>query len=211
MANQKNINDERSLLEIAIDLLNNKKKKFTDATPTSFEEILNEVATVRNYDEQEKMRIASHLYNDITLSGGFVYCGNGEWDLKISQPISMVDTDSSDYTTDEEAKQIKELLKTKASSTLQYHKSTNPIDSLDYFEEPEDEKEVEVVTEEKEEVIVEKEVVTEEAKVEKIEKVKEAVEPIDADDTEESDESIDEEEEEYNKYMDEYEDLYEDE
>ena len=80
-----------SLLEIAIKLLQNKKK------PKKFKEIIREVMTKKGYTVEESKEYTPQFMLDFMASGYFVYCGDDTWDLKDRQPVAMLDKDGGDF------------------------------------------------------------------------------------------------------------------
>ena len=94
---------EKSILEIAIELLEKKKK------PQSIDTIIKEVMSLKGYKVSEAKEKAPQFVMDFMLSGNFIYCGDDCWDLKYRQPTSVLDKDGGDfedfYANDEEVKQ----------------------------------------------------------------------------------------------------------
>ena len=94
---------EKSLLEIAIEILEKKKK------PQSIDTIIKEVMSLKGYKVSEAKEKAPQFVMDFMLSGNFIYCGDDCWDLKYRQPTSVLDKDGGDfedfYANDEEVKQ----------------------------------------------------------------------------------------------------------
>ena len=86
-----------SLLEIAVKLLQSKKK------PKKLKEIVKEVMTKKGYTADEIKELAPQFMLDFMASGYFVYCGDDTWDLKDRQPVAMLDKDGGDfeYTSDD--------------------------------------------------------------------------------------------------------------
>ena len=93
-------NEQKSLLEIAIELLEKKRG------PQHIDTILKEVMSLKGYRVAESKEKAPQFLMDFMLSGNFVYCGEDCWDLKYRQPTSVLDKDGGDYESfyyDEEA------------------------------------------------------------------------------------------------------------
>ena len=93
-------NEEKSLLEIAIELLEKKRG------PQHIDTIVKEVMSLKGYRVAESKEKAPQFLMDFMLSGNFVYCGEDCWDLKYRQPTSVLDKDGGDYESfyyDEEA------------------------------------------------------------------------------------------------------------
>lgn len=86
-----------SLLEIAVKLLQSKKK------PKKLKEIVKEVMTKKGYTADQIKELAPQFMLDFMASGYFVYCGDDTWDLKDRQPVAMLDKDGGDfeYTSDD--------------------------------------------------------------------------------------------------------------
>ena len=83
---------EKSLLEIAIELLDAKKK------PQKMNSIIKEVMELKGIKASLAKEIAPQFMLDFMQSGYFVYCGDDCWDLKDRQPTSVLDKDGGDYT-----------------------------------------------------------------------------------------------------------------
>lgn len=82
---------EKSLLEIAIELLDMKKK------PQKITAILKEVMEIKGVKSSVIKEIAPQFVLDFMQSGYFVYCGDECWDLKDRQPTSVLDKEGGDY------------------------------------------------------------------------------------------------------------------
>lgn len=149
--------------------------------PINFYELFDVVAKEKGLSEEEKEVYVTHFYSDITISGRFVYTGDNTWDLKAKQKIELWEKDGSFY-----------------------NEYTDVEDLQPEVEEPKVKEEVVEVVEPK----VEKEPVEvksdEEVIIKDNETLNENAENI-FDDFEEED---DFDEEEYNKYMDTYEEKY---
>lgn len=178
----------KSMLEIAAEILKRKRN------PQKFDKIFKEVVAELGLSEEESEKRFADFYNDLSLSGIFVYTGDNEWDLKERQSVDLWEKDASFFIDPEELKARKaerqaEKARLKAAIEEAQKAAEKPVE-----EEPEEEitfvasAEDLIPKEENEDAQPEEEVVVEE--------------PI------EDNEMIDEED--YNKYMDEYEDLYED-
>lgn len=96
-----------SLLEIAVKLLQSKKK------PKKLKEIVKEVMTKKGYTADEIKELAPQFMLDFMASGYFVYCGDDTWDLKDRQPVAMLDKDGGDfeYITDDDKEAEENALK----------------------------------------------------------------------------------------------------
>lgn len=149
--------------------------------PINFYELFDVVAKEKGLSEQEKEVYITHFYSDITISGRFVYTGDNTWDLKAKQKIELWEKDGSFY-----------------------NEYTDVEDLQPEVEEPKVKEEVVEVVQPK----VEKEPVEvksdEEVIIKDNENLNQDAENI-FDDFEEED---DFDEEEYNKYMDTYEEKY---
>lgn len=89
-----NINENESLLDIAIRLMKTKKK------PKSLIELTNEVFQTKGIDSKSSVDKKAQFQVDFMLSGHFVCCGEDSkglklWDLKSRQPSTLLDKDGS--------------------------------------------------------------------------------------------------------------------
>lgn len=82
---------DKSLLEIAIELLDSKKK------PQKMLTIIKEVMEIKGVKQAMIKELAPQFVLDFMQSGYFVYCGDDTWDLKDRQPTSVLDKDGGDY------------------------------------------------------------------------------------------------------------------
>ena len=82
---------EKSLLEIAIELLDSKKK------PQKIMTILKEVMEIKGVKVSMQKELAPQFLLDFMQCGYFVYCGDDCWDLKDRQPTSVLDKEGGDY------------------------------------------------------------------------------------------------------------------
>jgi DNA-directed RNA polymerase delta subunit len=78
---------EKSLLEIAIELLDMKK----------ITAILKEVMEIKGVKASVMKELSPQFILDFMQSGYFVYCGDECWDLKDRQPTAVLDKESGDY------------------------------------------------------------------------------------------------------------------
>lgn len=85
-------NKEKSLLEVAIELLEMKKK------PQKIMNILKEVMEIKGVKAAAAKELAPQFLLDFMQCGYFVYCGDDCWDLKDRQPTSVLDKEGGDYT-----------------------------------------------------------------------------------------------------------------
>ena len=93
--------EQLSMLEVAIELLNQKK------TPQLITTLITEVLELKGFDDPNGV-LATQLYIDITTSSSFVFCGEGKWDLKTRQSLEMFDRDGSFFNTGEEYEEEEE-------------------------------------------------------------------------------------------------------
>ena len=84
-------NEEKSLLEIAGELMEKKRG------PQHIDTIVKEVMSLKGYKVAEAKEKAPQFLMDFMLSGNFVYCGEDCCDLKYRQPTSVLDKDGGDY------------------------------------------------------------------------------------------------------------------
>lgn len=82
---------EKSLLEIAIELLNGKQKQ------QKITNIVREVMELKGLKGQALKEAVPQFILDFMQCGYFVYCGDDYWDLKDRQPTSILDKDGHDY------------------------------------------------------------------------------------------------------------------
>lgn len=82
---------DKSLLEIAIELLQAKRK------PQKLLSILSEVMEMKGYKPTAAKEHSAQFILDFMQSGYFVYCGDDCWDLKERQTTAVLDKDGGDY------------------------------------------------------------------------------------------------------------------
>lgn len=82
---------DKSLLEIAVELLQKKRK------PQKIQTIMAEVMEIKGYKPQQAKLHAAQFILDFMQSGIFVYCGDDCWDLKERQSTAVLDKDGGDY------------------------------------------------------------------------------------------------------------------
>lgn len=82
---------EKSLLEIAIELLNGKQK------PQKIGNIVREVMELKGLKGNALKEATPQFILDFMQCGYFVYCGDDNWDLKDRQSTSILDKDGHDY------------------------------------------------------------------------------------------------------------------
>ncbi len=79
---------QKSMLEVTIELMGKKRK------PQKATDLIKDTLELKGITDADGS-LATQLYVDITTSALFVYCGEGEWDLKERQDISLWDKDGS--------------------------------------------------------------------------------------------------------------------
>lgn len=82
---------DKSLLEIAVELLQKKRK------PQKILTIMAEAMEIKGYKPQQAKQHAAQFIADFMESGIFVYCGDDCWDLKERQSTAVLDKDGGDY------------------------------------------------------------------------------------------------------------------
>lgn len=82
---------EKSLLEIAIEIMGYQKR------PLDIMTITDQAMQEKDIKEAAKKEILPRFICDIMESGAFVYCGNGQWDLKEHQPLSVLEKEVIDF------------------------------------------------------------------------------------------------------------------
>lgn len=174
---------ELSLLEVAVKIVEEKN------APINIYELIHEVLNRKGLEDDEKKSLAARLYVDITTSSKFVYMGEDNWDLKLNQPLEQFEKDGSAFnTTDyvEEDDEDEDLEDYEDSLSLDEDENEDDEESDEDEDEDEDEDDLDSEDEESDE--------------------------YDEDDLEDDDLDSDDDfkEDKYNKYMDDYEDMYED-
>ncbi len=82
---------DKSLLELAVELLQKKRK------PQKILAIMAEVMELKGYKGQMIKDHSAQFILDFMQSGIFVYCGDDCWDLKERQSTAVLDKDGGDY------------------------------------------------------------------------------------------------------------------
>jgi DNA-directed RNA polymerase subunit delta len=82
---------EKSLIESAILVLENEKK------PLDLYELFDRVTAEAGLSEAGKKEAITKFYTDLTISAKFMYVGNNEWNLKVSEKIELWEKDGSFY------------------------------------------------------------------------------------------------------------------
>lgn len=121
---------DKSLLEIAIELLDSKKK------PQKMLTIIKEVMEIKGIKQAMMKELAPQFVLDFMQSGYFVYCGDDTWDLKDRQPTSVLDKDGGDY---EDIYEDDEDVKNNELKDDMY--DNNNDDDQDYDDDDDDEEE----------------------------------------------------------------------
>lgn len=176
-------NNELSLIELAVKVLEQRD------TPININELIEAVLKLKNIEDENKV-VSSKLYLDITTSSKFVFLGDGMWDLKSRQPLEVFDKDGAAFIKPEdEYKETEE-------ENLEYTEEFDEEDNL-YEDEDEDEDRADDDSDdEDEDEDEESDVIVED-------------DDYDEDDLDEDKYDDDFEEDKYNKYMDDYEEMYE--
>ncbi len=169
---------QKSMLEVTIELMNKKKK------PQNAIDIIKETLEMKGIDNDAEL--AAQLYIDITTSALFVYCGEGQWDLKSRQDINLWDKDGSYF----------------SKGYVEEEDEEDEVTADDYEVVAEDEEEIVVVEDEEDEVI------EDEDEEDDLDQTFIPYSNEYDDDTEINESFLDEDK--YNDYMDDYEDLYDD-
>lgn len=174
---------ELSLLEVAVKIVEEKN------APINIYELIQEVLNRKGLEDDEKKSLAARLYVDITTSSKFVYMGEDNWDLKLNQPLEQFEKDGSAFNTTDYVEEDDE------DEDLEDYEDSL---SLDEDEDEDDEESDEDEDEEEDE--------------EDLDSEDEETDEYDEDDLEDDDLDSDDDfkEDKYNKYMDDYEDMYED-
>lgn len=81
---------QMSLLEVAVKLMEQKR------TVQNIKELIKEVLEMKGLNDEDG-EYTAQLYIDITTSSKFVYMGNDEWDLKSRQSLDEYDKDGSAF------------------------------------------------------------------------------------------------------------------
>ncbi len=174
---------ELSLLEVAVKILEEKN------APINIYDLIAEVLNRKGLTDDENKTLTAKLYVDITTSSKFVYMGDSNWDLKINQSLDEFDKDGSDFNSKEDYVEDEE-------ETLDEDEELDDLDEEDEDDDREDEDQDEEDDEDEDED-------------DDREDEEDDLEDDDLDDEDDLDDD-DFKEDKYNKYMDDYEDMYED-
>lgn len=80
---------EMSLIELAFELLSEKKQPF------SFKEIMDEVTKLRGLTEEEVRARIAQFYTDLNIDGRFMSLGENRWGLRVWYPVDQSEEDTS--------------------------------------------------------------------------------------------------------------------
>lgn len=119
---------EKSLLEIAVALLQRKRK------PQKINDIIKEVMSIKGIKPSEIEQYVAQFLLDFMKSGHFVYCGNDCWDLKERQKVSISDKDG-DYEEIYYGKEAEESELGAENNNTPAYKNTSETDENDEDEE----------------------------------------------------------------------------
>ena len=172
--------NQMSLIEIALEIMDEKKE------PIDIYTLIEETLARKGVIDTDGT-YAAKLYTDITTSSKFVFMGENKWDLKSRQSLDQFDKDGSSFNSKDDYDNSEEEDDDLNESDLELEdadeddEDEDDDDSYDDDDEDEDDEDSD----------------------------------LDIDDLDEEDEDEDsyddnDDEEKYNKYMDDYEDLYED-
>lgn len=125
---------EKSLLEIAIEVVRSHNK------PQPIMQIAKETMELKGLKSTQGQQALPQFLADFMESGYFVFCGDGMWDLKERQPLSVLDKDGSDY--EMFAEDAEEVAANELKSEEDYYNETekevNEEDDIDDEEEDDD-------------------------------------------------------------------------
>jgi DNA-directed RNA polymerase subunit delta len=79
---------EMSLIELAYELLLEKKQAFT------FNEIVDEIAKIADLSETEVRSRIAQFYTDINIDGRFLTLGENRWGLRVWYPVDQTEEDA---------------------------------------------------------------------------------------------------------------------
>lgn len=193
---------EESLVNVAEDILSKSDE------PIDLYDLFQKVIDKKGVEKTDADMI-NRFYSELVSSAKFVYTGDNTWDLKANQKIDLWDKDGSYYN---EYKEVHDPdLDEKIRKEIEAEKAHQAM--LEKRLQAEEEAEKAQENADAEAVVPDDEVLVDEEE-ERIEAVEEGTLDEDLSDLGEEDlEGLDEEdldEEEYEKYMDQYEDMYDD-
>lgn len=181
---------QMSLLEVAIYLMEQKR------TVQNIYSLIKEVLEMKGLDDEDSS-LATQLYVDITTSSKFVYLGEDNWDLKIRQSLTEFEKDGSAFNPKSDNK--------KSLS----NEEEDEEDSLD-FDDNDEEEYKDNLDEDDEDSISDSDEDDEDDDYNDSEDSDDEYDEYDYDDLDSEDLDDDYDEDTYNKYMDDYEEMYED-
>lgn len=176
-------NNELSLIELAVKVLEQRD------TPININELIEEVLKLKNINDENKA-YATKLYVDITTSSKFVFLGDGMWDLKSRQPLEVFDRDGAAFIKPEDEYKEPEEEKEFTEDFDEDEESDYDLDDDEDEDDEDSDKDEDEDEDDEDDVIVEDE-------------------DYDEDELDEDKYDDDFEEDKYNKYMDDYEEMYE--
>lgn len=176
-------NNELSLIELAVKVLEQRD------TPININELIEEVLKLKNINDENKA-FATKLYVDITTSSKFVFLGDGMWDLKSRQPLEVFDRDGAAFIKPEDEYKEPEEEKEFTEDFDEDEESDYDLDDDEDEDDEDSDKDEDEDEDDEDDVIVEDE-------------------DYDEDELDEDKYDDDFEEDKYNKYMDDYEEMYE--
>ena len=176
-------NNELSLIELAVKVLEQRD------TPININELIEEVLKLKNINDENKT-YATKLYVDITTSSKFVFLGEGMWDLKSRQPLEVFDRDGAAFIKPEDEYKEPEEEKEFTEDFDEDEESDYDLDDDEDEDDEDSDKDEDEDEDDEDDVIVEDE-------------------DYDEDELDEDKYDDDFEEDKYNKYMDDYEEMYE--
>ena len=177
---------ELSLLEVAVKIVEEKK------APINIYELIQEVLNRKGLTDDENKTLTTKLYVDITTSSKFVYMGEENWDLKLNQSLDEFDKDGSDFN----------------SKDNYFEEPDEEEDELSLDEEDEEDSDEEEDDEDRDEDDEDEDDLDDEDEDDV--RDEDDLEDDDLDYEDDLDDEDDFKEDKYNKYMDDYEDMYED-
>ena len=175
---------EMALIDVAYNVVKEAKE------PMHINDIINKVFELKGIEKTSEL--VSKLYVDLTASSKFVFMGDGLWDLKEKQSLDEFDKDGSAYMKEDATQELDDEDENDIEDDEDLDEDADDDEDDDESDDDEDEDE-----DEDEESDDEYEFDDEES------------EDDESDDELDDDDSNDFEEDKYNKYMDDYEDMYE--
>lgn len=87
---------QTSMVDVAYDIMKDMKE------PINFYDLWEQVATLKNFDEEERDRNESPFYTSITLDGRMITVGENRWDLRSRHKFEDVHIDMNDVYSDDD-------------------------------------------------------------------------------------------------------------